>query len=216
MIDYKKLYIEMNQYEDKYHSEGYENIIGIDEVGRGPIAGSVVVAGVILDKEILGLRDSKKLSRKRVIEMADIIKKEAKAYKIVEVRASTIDKIGIKKAVLSSMTKVAKEIDVKPDFALIDFEKPSLPIDSFSMKKGDNVSNSIAAASIIAKDFRDSKMEKLAKKHSEYGFDTHVGYGTKKHIEAIKKHGIIKGVHRESFEPIKSKLNLNQTLLDID
>lgn len=203
-----ELYAEMNKYEEEHVKKGYKNIIGIDEVGRGPIAGSVVVAGVVLDKQILGLRDSKKLSKKKIKELAVEIKQYAKAYKIVEVRASTIDKIGIKAAVIKSMQKVVKEIDCDVDFALIDFEKPPLNIDSLSLKKGDNVSNSIAAASIIAKDFRDRKMEMIGKKYPNYGFENHVGYGTKKHIDAIKENGIIKGIHRESFEPIKSKLDL--------
>ncbi len=206
-MNFEQLYKEMNQYEEKYQAEGYQTIIGIDEVGRGPLAGSLVVAGVILDKEILGLRDSKKLSKKKVAELSAIIKKEARAYKIVEVRATTIDKVGIKKCVHDAMKKVIKEIEVTPDFALIDFEKPTLKIPSESMKKGDNVSNSIAAASIIAKDFRDTKMEKIGKKYPEYGFESHVGYGTKKHVEALKKYGPIKGVHRYTFEPIKSKLD---------
>lgn len=206
MKDLKLKYIQMNRYEDEYHKLGYNNIIGIDEVGRGPLAGSVVVAGVVLDKPIYGLDDSKKLSHKKIEELAKIIKQEAIAYKIVEVRATTIEKIGIKKAVLKSMQRVVNEIECEVDFALIDFEKPKLKIDSLSMKKGDSNSNSIAAASIIAKDFRDRKMIKLSKKYPNYGFETNVGYGTKKHLEAIEKYGIIKGVHRRNFEPIKSKV----------
>ncbi len=204
--DLEKKYKLMNKYENELKIKGYKNIIGIDEVGRGPLAGSVVVAGVILDKKILGLDDSKKINKKKIHEMANLIKNEARAYKIVEVRATTIDKIGIKKAVILAMKKVVKNIGNDVDYALIDFEKPKLKIPSNSLIKGDTKSNSIAAASIIAKDFRDQKMFKMAKKYPLYGFETHVGYGTKKHILAIKEYGIIKGVHRTSFEPIKSRL----------
>ncbi len=206
----KELYIQMNEYEESLKQQGYKTIIGIDEVGRGPLAGSVVVAGVVLDKPIMGLKDSKKLSHKEINRLALEIKKHAKAYKIVEVRATTIDKIGIKKAVLNSMQKVVREINIECDYALIDFEKPKLKIDSLSLKKGDSRSNSIAAASIIAKQYRDQKMINLAQKYPEYGFESHVGYGTKKHIAAIKEFGPINGVHRMTFEPIKSKLNLDK------
>lgn len=201
-------YVQMNMLEEEYKARGYNYIVGIDEVGRGPIAGSLVVAGVILSQEpsnkILGLDDSKKLSKKKIEELSIEIKEKAIAYKIVEVRVSTIEKIGIKPAVLNAMKKVCSTIHPSVDFALIDFEKPDLKIDSLSIKKGDSTSNSIAAASIIAKQFRDKKMVNVHKKYPEYGFDTNVGYGTKKHLIAIDNYGIINNVHRKNFEPIKS------------
>ena len=206
--DLKDKYIRMNSYETKYKKLGFLRICGIDEVGRGPLAGPVVIAGCILEEEILGLDDSKKLSHKKIEELSKIIKEKAVSYTIVTLRVSSIEKYGIKGAVIKGMQKCVKNLEA--DFALIDYEKPKLKIESDSFTKGDSKSNSIAAASILAKHHRDSYMIKLGKKYPQYGFETHVGYGTKKHLDAIYKYGIINGVHRKNFKPISTMLGDEQ------
>ncbi len=203
----------MNRYEEEAYLEGDNFILGIDEVGRGPIAGEVTVAGVILNKEnkILGLNDSKKLSKSKREELSIKIKEKCLDYEIVSLSAKEVDELGIsnaiRKAVYILIDNLSKRIKI--DKILIDYMKIDLDIKHLILKKGDANSNSIAAASIIAKVHRDHLLEKIALKYPEYGFENHVGYGTKKHIEAIKELGIIKGVHRESFEPIKSFIKEN-------
>jgi ribonuclease HII len=205
----KEQYKIMNQYEEEALKKGYKRIVGIDEVGRGPMAGPVVVAGFILKEPIYGLADSKKLTKKRINELAKEIKEKALAYKIIEYSPLEIDEIGMKKCVMKAMERVPLEIDIKPDYALIDYEKPNLEIDSLSLTKGDTLSNSIAAASIIAKQYRDQIMEELGKEYPNYGFENHVGYITKKHKEAVIEYGPIKGVHRFSYKPIQALEDLD-------
>jgi ribonuclease HII len=200
-------YETMNMFETKYKELGFLRICGVDEVGRGPLAGPVTIAACILLEPIYGLDDSKKLSFKRIEELSYEIKQKALAYSITSVSVSSIEKYGIKGAVHLGMQRVVKNVEA--DFALIDFEKPKLKIPSDSFTKGDSRSNSIAASSILAKFHRDSYMIKLGKKNPEYGFETHVGYGTKKHIEAIEKYGIIDKVHRKNFKPVSTMLGEN-------
>ncbi len=202
----------LSEFENKAKSEGFENIVGIDEVGRGPLAGPLVVAGVILDEPIYGLDDSKKLSKIKLEQLNAEILANAKAWAIYEVKVATIDKLGIKVAVHYAMKKVIKKLAVQPDFALIDYEKPKLQIASESITKGDSRSNSIAAASIIAKYYRDQKMIKVGKKYPGYGLERNVGYGTKEHRQGIETFGYIKGVHRESFNPVKQMIIDQKTL----
>ncbi len=204
MINLVEKYQIMNKYEIKAQQNGYQQIAGIDEVGRGPLAGSLVVAGVILDKPIYGLDDSKKLTAKKITLLSQQIKQKASKYVIVEVRVATIERLGIKKAVHFGMKKVINQLEC--DYALIDYEKVNTKVPSIAITRGDSNSNSIAAASIIAKHFRDEKMKKLHLKYPNYGFDTHVGYGTKKHMEAIKKYGILNNIHRKNFKPISTML----------
>lgn len=199
----------MNVNEVRLTKAGYKLICGVDEVGRGPLAGPVVVAAVILDpnQPIDGLMDSKKLSKKKIKNLSTEIIGKAIAYKITKVGVYKIEKIGIKKAVHLAMRRAVNGLEIKPDCVLIDFEYVNFQNKYVeAITKGDNVSNSIAAASIIAKNYRDEYMEKLGKKHSEYQFCTNAGYGTKAHIQAIEKYGIIEGVHRRNFEPIRSQL----------
>ena len=198
----ESLYLEMNKYEKEAQKKGYTIIVGIDEVGRGPMAGPVVVAGVILKKPIYGLMDSKKLNKQKINELAKIIKEKALAYKIISYSPIEIDKFGMKNCVIKAMERIPLELAIRPNYALIDYEKPNLKIASLSLTKGDSLSNSIAAASIIAKQYRDQIMEELGKKYPNYGFENHVGYITKKHKEAVAKYGPIKGVHRFSYKPI--------------
>ncbi len=200
------LYTEKHKNELELYDQGYRYIAGVDEVGRGPLAGPVTVGAVILDPDtpIYGLRDSKKLSHKQISKLAAEIKEKALCYAIVSASPQTIDKIGISTAIHKSMRKAVRKLDTTPDYILIDHEYLRFRgIESAAITKGDDNSNSIAAASIIAKDARDSQMIKLGEKYPEYGFAAHVGYGTKKHREAIAKHGAIIGIHRYSFKPIR-------------
>lgn len=202
----KQLFIEKNKYEQKYLDDGHKFICGIDEVGRGPLAGPVTVAAVILDpnKPIYGLKDSKKLSKKKIGELAKEIKTNAISYSIVSATPQTIDKIGIAKSIDSCMRKCVYKLEVKPTIIFTDFLNVKFKnSESVAIVKGDDNSNSIAAASIIAKDFRDRKMETLGKQYPEYKFENHVGYGTKVHLAAIEEFGPIEGIHRYSFKPIR-------------
>ncbi len=204
MVNLVEKYQVMNKYEEQAKQKNFQKIAGIDEVGRGPLAGSLVVAGVILDKPIYGLDDSKKLTSKKIALLSQEIKEKADKYVIVEVRVTTIERLGIKKAVHFGMKKVIKKLDC--DYALIDYEQVNTKVPSLAIIRGDSNSNSIAAASIIAKHFRDEKMKKIHLKYPNYGFNTHVGYGTKNHMEAIEKYGILEGIHRKNFKPISTML----------
>lgn len=200
------LYLEKNKYEQALYDRGYERIVGVDEVGRGPLAGSVTIGAVILDPEkpIYGLKDSKKLSAAKIEVLAAEIKDKAIAYAIVSATPQTIDKIGIATAIHKCMRTAVRKLDPCPDYVLIDHEYLAFRgIESQAITKGDDNSNSIAAASIIAKHHRDQMMIKLGKKYPEYGFESHVGYGTKQHRQAIEAKGPIPGVHRYSFKPIR-------------
>lgn len=200
------LFIEKNKYEQQLYAEGYKYIVGIDEVGRGPLAGNVTVGAVILDPEkpIYGLKDSKKLSSKQIEILANKIKQDALAYVIVSATPQTIDKLGIGNAIISCMRRAVRKLKPTPDYVLIDYQKINFRgIPSMAITKGDDNSNSIAAASIIAKHHRDQEMIKLGTKYPQYGFEKHVGYGTKQHRLAIEEYGPIIGVHRYSFKPIR-------------
>ncbi len=201
-------YQEMNVYEQKLNDQNIFNILGIDEVGRGPLAGPVVIAGVILNnkKPIYGLDDSKKLKPSKREQLYEKIIKEAVAFEIVEVSVDFIDQNGIANAITYGVYKVIKNMQnkINIEHILIDYMKINIEHNHNIIKKGDQTSNSIAAASIIAKVYRDNILKKLAQKYSDYSFDTNMGYGTKKHVEVLHKNGIINGVHRKSFEPVKS------------
>lgn len=193
---------ELSKYEEEHYKKGIELIAGIDEAGRGPLAGPVVAAAVILPKHALieGVNDSKKISeKKREIIFEDIIN-SAIAWGVGIVDNNVIDEINILNATRMAMHKAIEELSVQPEFILIDAEKkvdtnniPYLPI-----VKGDALSISIAAASIIAKVTRDRMMREYDKIFPVYGFEKHKGYGTKMHTEAIKENGICM-IHRKSF-----------------
>jgi ribonuclease HII len=197
-------FYEMNVFENKWRAKGYEYIAGIDEVGRGPLAGPVVAAAVILPKDffLAGIDDSKKLSENKRFEYAEIIKREAIAVSVAEVDAGEIDIINIYEATKRAMMAAIVSLSSNPDVLLIDAMKLETPYASESIIKGDAKSVSIAAASIVAKVARDSLMVKISSDFPEYGFQNHMGYGTKEHILAIQKHGITP-YHRKSFAPIK-------------
>ncbi|MBL6736047.1 MAG: ribonuclease HII [Burkholderiales bacterium] len=180
---------------------------GVDEAGRGPLAGEVYAAAVILnpDDPIEGLRDSKKLSPKRRSDLCVQIKQRSLAWSISFASVEEIDKLNILNATLLAMERAIAGLDILPEIALVDGNKaPSLKgIEVFTIIKGDQKEPCISAASIIAKVARDERLMVLDHIYPKWGFKRHKGYGTKIHIEAIKKYGITP-LHRKSFEPIKS------------
>lgn len=187
------------KYEKKYQNE---IIIGIDEVGRGPLAGPVVIAGVILENyNLIEITDSKKLSKLKIKKLAYEIINNATYIQIEEVSASEIDEKGIKNVVKEKMKKILDESPAT--CGLIDYEKIESNKVVESIIKGDFNSMSIGAASIIAKFYRDQLMKNIGEKYPNYYFEQHVGYGTKKHIEAIEKFGPILGIHRFSYKPLR-------------
>ena len=193
------------EYEEQAIREGFRFIAGVDEVGRGCLAGSVVAAACILDlsKPLpIGLNDSKKLSAKRREELTKEIKETSIAYAIGEVFADEIDRINILEATKKAMRIAIESLEPKAEYILIDAVKlKGIFLPQKSIIKGDAISASIAAASIIAKTYRDEKMLLLAEKYPNYGFEKHVGYGTKAHFEALKKHGHCE-IHRTSFRGV--------------
>lgn len=197
-------FIVMNSFETKYRSQGYHYIAGVDEVGRGPLAGPVVAAAVILPNDffLAGIDDSKKLSEKKRLEYDEIIRKEAISYSIAMIDAEEIDQINIYEATKKAMLSAIVTLNRQPDFLLIDAMKLDTPFPFESIIKGDAKSVSIAAASIIAKVARDKLMVEISAEYPEYGFQQNAGYGTKEHLTAIKQHGITP-YHRKSFAPVK-------------
>jgi ribonuclease HII len=192
----------MFDYENKYLNNGYKLIAGIDEAGRGPLAGPVCVTIVVmpLDEEdrIIGINDSKKISEKKRDLLYDEILRKAIAYHIELVDENTIDTINILNATKLGMLTCINSIEPKPDVVLIDAVKIDSDIPTESIIKGDALSYSIACASILAKVTRDRYMLEMDKKYPEYNFKKHKGYGTKEHIENLKKFGKCE-IHRESF-----------------
>lgn len=196
----------MLDYETNFYNEKVKLIVGVDEAGRGPLCGPVVAACCILPKDYKNehINDSKKLTEKRREEAYKEIIENAIDYGIGIVEAEEIDEINIleatKKAMKMAISSLKSDYDlVLIDAVKLDLDKPVVPI-----IKGDAKCECIAAASIIAKVTRDHILYEYDKKYPMYGFKNHKGYGTKKHIEAINKYGIIEGFHRKSFEPIKS------------
>lgn len=191
----------MFQIERQLLDQGYRCIAGVDEAGRGPLAGPVVAAAVILDPDILipGINDSKKLSpQKREYLYEEIIKK-AVSYSVGIVDQETIDKINILNATITAMETAIKTLSINPDILLIDaVNLKNISIPKRAIVKGDTLSLSIAAASIIAKVERDRIVSQYDIQYPDYEFSKHKGYGTKKHIECIKKYGLLP-VHRKTF-----------------
>ena len=188
------------EYERKYYNLGLKAVAGVDEVGRGPLAGPVVCAAVImpLDDIICGVTDSKKLSEKKRNELAKLIKEKAISYSIAQIEPTEIDALNILGAVKKCMVMAVENLAVKPDITLVDGVDTNLPINSEYIIKGDFKSYSIGCASIIAKVYRDNLMVEYAKDYPEYGFEKHKGYGTKIHIDKIKEIGPCK-LHRKTF-----------------
>lgn len=193
--------IDLWEYEKKYQAEGYQVICGVDEAGRGPLAGPVCAAAVILPQglDIPGLNDSKKLSDKRRRELFPLIQEQAIAFGIGWASEKEIDEINILQATFLAMNRALEAMGVTPDLALVDGNRdPGFPIATRTIVKGDSLSASIAAASVLAKVSRDSLMEEIAEKYPGYGLEIHKGYGTKAHYAALEALGPSE-IHRMSF-----------------
>lgn len=195
----------MTKFERELTKKGVKLIAGTDEVGRGCIAGPLVAAAVILPTNYVNpmIQDSKLTHKNKRTMISDIIKKDAIAYSIIFIDSKIVDDINPKQASRLGMKRAIESLSIKPEHVLIDFEKLDISIESTSIVKGDSNSITIAAASILAKVARDEYMKNLGKEYPQYGFESHMGYGTKQHLEALKKYGIIE-CHRVSYKPIKS------------
>ena len=187
-------------FEREFTAKGKQLIAGIDEAGRGPLAGPIVVASVImpLDNIIDGINDSKKVAEKKRELLYQKIIDTALAYDIEVIDEKTIDEINILNATKMGMQNCIKNLKIKPDLVLIDAVEIKSDVETLSIIKGDAKSYSIAAASILAKVYRDNLMREYDKEFPMYGFAKHKGYGTKMHIDVIKQYGICK-IHRRSF-----------------
>lgn len=193
--------INLWQIEQSLSDDNLKLFCGVDEAGRGPLAGPVCAAAVILPfgLDIEGLNDSKKLTDKKRRALFEIIKKEAIAYGIALVDEKRIDEINILQATFEAMREAVSQLGVSPDLVLVDGNQdPKLPFPTQTVIKGDARSANIAAASILAKVTRDLLMEELAEQYPQYGFEVHKGYGTKKHYEALREYGP-SDIHRRTF-----------------
>ncbi len=189
-------------FENELKQKGYNYICGVDEAGRGPLAGPVCAAAVILpnDINIEGINDSKKLSEKKRELLFDEIIQKAISYSVAFASVEEIEEHNILNATFLAMNRAIEGLKVKPDFAIIDGNllPKGIMVDASPLVKGDSRSLSVAAASILAKVTRDRLLLEYDKDYPKYGFGSHKGYGTKAHIEAIKKYGVLK-IHRKSF-----------------
>lgn len=193
--------IDWLKYENEAFDNGFECVCGVDEAGRGPLAGPVCAAAVILPRGCIieGLNDSKKLSEKKREQLFDVITEKAEAYSIAMASEKEIDEINILQATFLAMRRAVGSLEIKPDFVIVDGNRdPLLGIKTMTLVKGDSLCESVAAASVLAKVTRDRYMLKLCEKYPEYQFQKHKGYGTKLHYEMIEKYGI-SDIHRKSF-----------------
>lgn len=194
---------------DKSIRNEYGIFCGVDEAGRGPLAGDVYAAAVILPENLIidGINDSKKISEKKREKLYDEIKEKAAAYCIATASIEEIEKINILNAAMLAMKRAVEGLAIPPQTALIDGNKcPDLKIKALSVVKGDATSASIAAASILAKVERDRYMKEMALKYPQYAFEKHKGYGTKLHYQMIEKYGVCE-IHRPSFLKKLKKIN---------
>ena len=205
-------------FQEQFYSKKVKVIVGVDEAGRGPLAGPVVAAACILTRAYINkeINDSKQLSEKKREELFEIIKKDCVAYGVGIVSAEEIDRLNIYEATKKAMKEAINNLKVKFDLILTD----AMPLKGFDVEvvpiiKGDAKALPIAAASIIAKVTRDHMLEELGKKYPEYGFEVHKGYGTKKHMDALKKYGPIKGVHRYSYKPVAKVALQEMNIFDL-
>ncbi len=199
--------IDWHKFENLAREQGYKVICGVDEAGRGPLAGPVCAAAVILPRDFIidGLNDSKKLTEKKRDMLFDVIKTNAIAYSIAFADEKEIDEINILNATFLAMQRAVEGLSIKPDFVLVDGNRdPKLGIPTKTVVKGDALSQSIAAASVLAKVTRDRFMLEISEKYPQYQFSKHKGYGTKLHYEMLEKYGI-SDIHRKSF--LKKLLN---------
>ncbi len=197
----------MYKYEQKLIDAGIKYIAGCDEAGRGPMAGPVVAAACILPPNYKNelIDDSKKLSeKKRELAYQQIIE-DALAFNVQVINADEVDTLNPKESSRIGMTRAINELKITPEHILVDFEKVYVDIEQQGIKKGDTLSISIAAASILAKVTRDRIMVKYSKEYPEYGFEKHKGYVTKMHKEALAKYGVT-DIHRKSYKPVQEYL----------
>ena len=207
----QKINIPTLEFENAAYGRGFSKIAGIDEAGRGPLAGPVVVAAVILGKSWnteFELNDSKQLTAKKRQELFDIICVESLAFQIVFVSPQEIDRLNILQATMVGMKRCSAEIEPTPDYLLVDGNRyPVMNVQGQAIVKGDCLSKSIAAASILAKVARDRKMVEFGEKYPQWGFEFHKGYPTKQHRKAIAEHGL-SPIHRRSFNVKPEQTNL--------
>src|SRR5699024_7599255 len=204
----KEQFIKMTSYEKHLRNDGFKLVAGVDEAGRGPLAGPVVAAAVMLpgDFKLYGLTDSKQLNDYQREIFYKTIKREAIAYHVSVINNNKIDEINIFEATKLAMTDALNHLDPQPDYALIDaVQLLGLSYPTTPVIKGDQKSISIAAASVLAKVTRDNLMKKIHKEFPRYDFQSNMGYGTKHHIEQIHEHGI-SPYHRKSFAPVKAAI----------
>lgn len=206
----------MYLFENELYQEGLTYVAGVDEAGRGPLAGPVVAAAVILKKGAIlkYVDDSKKLSEKQRLIALEEIKANAVAIGIGISSVEEIDLINIYRASREAMISAIKQLKIKPEFLLVDAMPMEIDIPMKSIIKGDALSVSIAAASIVAKTTRDAYMVEMDKLFPLYNFKQHKGYGTKEHLEAIRKYGATP-IHRKTYEPVKSMLKKKNNRLSI-
>jgi len=205
-------------YQNQFYSDKVNLIVGVDEAGRGPLAGPVVAAAVILPRAYNNkdINDSKQLSEKKREELFEIIKKDAIAYGVGIVSSEVIDEINIYEATKVAMKEAINNLKHNYDLILTDAMKlKGFDVEVIDIIKGDAKALPIAAASIIAKVTRDHMMDELDEKYPQYGFKKHKGYGTKAHLDALNKYGPIKGVHRYSYKPVKNAANPQLSLFEI-
>ena len=202
----------MLEYENNLYKEGVTLIAGVDEVGRGPLIGPVVACACILPVNFYhkDIKDSKKLSEKKREEMYKIIKENAISIGLGIVSEKVIDEVNIYEATKIAMKEARKNLNITPEHVLIDAMKLELNIPSTSIIKGDDKSESIAAASIIAKVTRDHMLDEMDKEYPMYDLKNNKGYGTKKHLEALQTYGPCK-YHRVSYSPVRNALNEKNT-----
>lgn len=191
---------ELMTYENQLREKGYRYICGVDEVGRGPLAGPVTCSAVIMDLDdlIVGVNDSKKVSKGKREKLFDVILSKAVAISTVSYPPEKIDEMNILNATKACMAEAITSLEVKPDIVIVDALQLDIPYKTFGIIHGDALSYSIASASIVAKVTRDRYMEEMAKVYPQYDFEHNMGYGTAKHIAALKEFGPTE-IHRRSF-----------------
>ncbi|ANZ58166.1 ribonuclease HII [Fructilactobacillus lindneri] len=193
------------RYENTIWEKGVTYIAGVDEVGRGPLAGPVVSGAVIIPKDfdVITVNDSKKLSDQQRRDLIPLIKQEALSYNCAEISSQVIDEVNIYEATKIAMKQAIEGLSITPEHIIVDAMSIDIEIPQTKLIKGDSKSISVAAASIIAKVTRDDLMIKYSQKYSEYGFEKNDGYGTKQHLIALQKFGATP-IHRKSFAPVKN------------
>lgn len=204
----------MTQQGFSFFDDSQALVAGVDEVGRGPLAGDVVTAAVILDpsKPIDGLNDSKKLTEKRRLLLAEEIREKALCISVARASVEEIDELNILQATMLAMVRAVKGLTIQPEQCLIDGNRipEGLPCPAEAVVKGDGKIAAISAASIIAKVTRDAELDALHEMHPQYGFKNHKGYGTAQHLEALRQFGALPE-HRKSFAPVKKQLEHQST-----